>query len=90
MVGNGASIEGLSSIKNGEHYGYVQMSEKWNTWTGLDAFARHFAGDEVIQLEMPHQILTQETIGDESADDLLQNLPRDMEAQFRELWRVDE
>ena len=52
---------------------------------------RYFNDDEQIaEWEMPHQILTAETIGTESTEDLTLNLPRDMKDQFLKLWKVQE
>jgi ABC-type sugar transport system substrate-binding protein len=91
IVGANAGAENIEGIKAGSEYGYVQFSPTYFALQGLDGMIRHFNGDaQIAEWEMPHQILTAETIGSESTEDLTFNLPRDMQEQFLKLWKVQE
>ncbi|MCW2528720.1 MAG: hypothetical protein JWM76_3580 [Pseudonocardiales bacterium] len=88
IVGADAQGSDYTSILSGDEYGFVQFSVPSYTWQGMDALARNIVGDPQVTYTMPNQILTKATIGSESADDVLNNLPRDLSGQFSKLWLV--
>jgi ribose transport system substrate-binding protein len=88
IVGADAQGTDYTSMKNGEEYAFVQFSVPSYAWQGVDALARHVVGDPQVTYTMPNQILTKSTIGDESADAVLNDLPRDLSDQWAKLWQV--
>lgn len=75
----------LENIRNGSELAWTGYSSIMQAWYGVDAFARHFAGDEQISddLYAATQIVTTETApeGDEW-------LVPGYQDQFAELWQV--
>jgi ribose transport system substrate-binding protein len=88
VVGTNGNPQTTEATRAGDEHGYVQYSLKRTAYGALDALARHFNGDPIEQLEMPLQILTKETIGDRSDQEVLYDMPPDLHEQFSELWRV--
>lgn len=88
IVGADAQGTDYISLKKGEEYAFVQFSVPSYTWQGMDALARYTVGDPQVQYTMPNQILTKTTIGDAKADDVLNNLPRDLSGEWAKLWKV--
>lgn len=86
ITGTNASPEALQGIKDGTDHSYVQFSVAHAAWQGVDALARHFVGQDIPKYTMPVQILTEDNVQDEPAEEVLWNLPRDKDEQFTELW----
>jgi len=89
IVGANASAGSLENVRNGTEHGYVQFSVTYFNWQAVDAFVRHFNGDPQIERwQMPLRLVTADTVEGESEEDLLFNLPTDMQEQFLELWQA--
>jgi ribose transport system substrate-binding protein len=88
IVGADAQGPDYTAMKNGEEYAFVQFSVPSYAWQGVDALARHVVGDPQVEYTMPNQILTKSTIGEESADAVLSDLPRDLSDQWAKLWQA--
>lgn len=75
----------LENIRNGSELAWTGYSSIMQAWYGVDAFARHFAGDEQISddLYAATQIVTVDTAPD--GDEWLVPNYQD---QFAELWQV--
>lgn len=88
IVGADAQATDYPLIESGAEYAFVQFSVPTYAWQGMDALARYMAGDPQVQYTMPNQILTKQSIGNESANNVLNNLPRDIDTEFEKLWLV--
>lgn len=90
VTGTNATMESLANVENGTEHGYVQFSTPYFAWQAVDAFIRHFNGDpQIKQWDMPLRINTAETVEGQDAEDVLYNLPPDMQEQFLKLWKID-
>jgi ribose transport system substrate-binding protein len=88
VLGNNVTPEVIQSTLEGTNLGWMAFSLRAAAYQAVDALARHFVGDEQVDLPLMNQILTKETLPPNPTPDTWENLPPDLADQYKKLWQV--
>lgn len=87
LVGEGSYAANLEALRTGNEQMWAGLTSTLQGWYAMDAFARHFNGDDVKPADdviMPTQILTKANVG----SDKWFLGPKDYQQRFTTLWKV--
>ena len=88
VVGNNGTPEFAQSVADGEFDVMHNYSFKAAAYQVVDALARHFNGDELIDPPMLTQIFTQDNLEDTKAS-YWDTIPPDLFEQYEEAWQLN-
>jgi ribose transport system substrate-binding protein len=88
VLGNDLNNDVAASTIAGDQLGWMSFSNRAAAFNGVDAIARHMVGDTIQDVPLMNQIFTKSTLGAKPDQNVWQNLPTDLQAQYQKLWKV--
>ena len=88
VLGNNVTPEVIQSTVEGTELGWMAFSLRAAAFQGVDAIARHLVGDEQQDVPLMNQMLTKSTLPAKPTPDTWENLPPDLQEQYKKLWLV--
>jgi ribose transport system substrate-binding protein len=88
VLGNDTSADAIQGTVSGEYLGWMAFSLRAAAYQGVDAIARHFAGDPQQTVPLMNQIFTKQNLPANPTAATWENVPPDLAQQYEYLWRV--
>jgi ribose transport system substrate-binding protein len=88
VMGNDLNNDVAQSTIQGNQLGWMSFSNRAAAFNGVDAIARHMLGEPIQNVPLMNQIFTKNDLGAKPDQNVWQNLPTDLAAQYKKLWKV--